>query len=398
MAKYYEDNYAEFINSASEKDFSDAIKHHEEETVRYYVPPAEFQFAAITSVDSENDKVSLIRLNGKEGGVVEALDYAVESKNIPAWEDTFNNGTKLAVIRRSATEAHCLPVSDNVKLSVGNRSTLSYKGSLAFTTRQVASPLAMAAVMENMITYRNKQKLQLAVIAGKVQAILTARYVPSDQRTIFKESMKELSKLPRYRFGGGYISHTNTLGFYDVASNGGDVVASVRVSDSSTGDGSISVAPRLKMKSDNGVMREVVFDNTWTQRHARFEVADFKTGLQGTVQACEDNAQKLASTMMIVINNPKTFVENSIKELNKLSKKYNTHIIGKQEKEDIKNAVDALLQFQNLSVWDYIDILWDIVPAGGSNQEAKESRERSVSKILLLDYDKLDQLKPENTK
>lgn len=390
MANYYEDYYSEHINSANEKDFLDAIKKHEDETVRYYIPPKEFQFAAISAVDTAKDTVSLIRLDGKEGGVVEYLEYSVESKAIDAWEDTYKNGTQLAIIKRSVNDGKVFPVSDNVKLSVGNRSTLSYKGSLTFTTRQVGSPIAMAKIMEDMIVFRNKQKLQLAVIAGKVQAILTARYIPSDQRIIFKDAGKELAKLPKYSFGGADISHTSSYGYYNVANQGSEVTAQVRVSDSSTGDGAISIAPHIKMRTENGKYRSVVFDESWKQRHARYEQSDFKAGLAAAVQACENNARKLADTMIIVINNPQIFHDNAITELNKLAKKFATHQIGKTEKENIGNAMNALLQFQNITVWDYIDLLWDIVPNGSTNADSKELREKTVSKILTLDFAKLD--------
>lgn len=431
MMKYYDDNYERFFDETEEQTFHDSVEAHELGLDRVYVMPRDVSIGEITNVNisfekDENGKNTEVigscearvicmpedyydlanidatteskETDTEESNVVAApepqrvyiniMTVNVNPKDAEAWLDTFESGTRLCLVSPKVVA----PISDNVKTSVINRTTLNYKGSVVAQTQLLkVSPLCLGAVMTDLIKAHNKYSLQLIVDGGKVQAILTKRYISSDQRTTFKEADKILKKGDVVgEFAGGYLSHTWTSAFYKVASEGKEIEATVRISDSSTGDGSIAICPRIT--TINGEKKSnIVFEDSWTQVHTKFELDELRLGLQASIQQAKNNAELLAGTMLQLINHPKDYTERVIEQLNRLAKKQATTPISKENEEKIKAEVAAFVVYQSLTVWDFISILWDIPQqAKLSSQTARDSLQRTVSKVLLLNHDEMD--------
>lgn len=327
---------------------------------------------------------------------INTMTVNVNPKDAEAWLDTFEKGTKLCLVSPKVIA----PISDNVKTSVINRTTMNFKGSIVQQTHLLkVSPLCLGAFMTDLIKAHNKYSLQLIVDGGKVQSILTKRYISSDQRTTFREADKILKKGDVVgEFVGGYLSHTWTSAFYKVASEGKEIEATVRISDSSTGDGSIAICPRIT--TINGEKESnIVFEDSWTQVHKTFELDELRLGLQASIQQAKNNAELLAGTMLQLINHPKDYTERVIDQLNKLAKKQATTPISKENEEKIKAEVAAFVTYQSLTVWDFISILWEIPQqAKLSSQTARDSLQRTVSRVLLLNHEEMDVVIPQKKK
>lgn len=429
MMKYYKDEYERFFNEKEEQTFHDSVEAHERHLDRIYVMPRDVSIGEITNVkismekDENGDEVigscearvicmpedyydlanndattESKETDTEESNVVAApepqrvyintMTVNVNPKEAEAWLDTFANGTKLCLVSPKVIA----PISDNVKTSVINRTTMNYKGSIVQQTHLLkVSPLCLGAVMTDLIKAHNKYSLQLIVDGGKVQSILTKRYISSDQRTTFNEADEILKKGDVVgEFAGGYLSHTWTSAYYKVASEGKEIEAMVRISDSSTGDGSIAICPRIT--TINGEKKSsIVFEDSWTQVHAKFELDELRLGLQASIQQAINNAELLAGTMLQLIQHPKDYTQRVIEQLNRLAKKQATTPISKENEEKIKAEVDAFVAYQNLTVWDFISILWDIPQQSKlSSQTARDSLQRTVSKVLLLNHDEMD--------
>jgi len=358
------------------------------ETVEDVSEKAEEEVSEDSENTSEETETTDVTVPEPQRVYINIMTVNVNPKDAEAWLDTFANGTKLCLVSPKVIA----PISDNVKTSVINRTTMNFKGSIVQQTHLLkVSPLCLGAFMTDLIKAHNKYSLQLIVDGGKVQAILTKRYISSDQRTTFREADKILKKGDVVgEFAGGYLSHTWTSAYYKVASEGNEIEATVRVSDSSTGDGSIAICPRIT--TINGEKKSsIVFEDSWTQIHTKFELDELRLGLEASIQQAKNNAELLAGTMMQLINHPTDYTQRVIEQLNKLAKKQATTPISKENEEKIKAEVAAFAAFQNLTVWDFISILWDIPQQSKlSTQTARDSLQRTVSRILLLNHDEMD--------
>lgn len=447
---YYEDNYEQMFNNTEEKAFFKFVEDHELNLRREYVLPKDVNIAEILSVKTERDENDEIKSckarivyipadyrtlvedesdesdeteetedadeteepetsenednETEEAGEteetpktekpllvnasIEAVNVYVSPLDAEAWEDTYNVGTKLCVV----TPKSVFPLSDNAKLSCINRTAMNFKGSIVQQTQILKiSPMTMGAFIGDLIKAHNKHSLQLIIDGGKVQAILTKRYISSDQRVTFKETQKVMKNGVVGEFAGGYLSHTWTSASYKVASEGKEIEANVRVSDSSTGDGSIAICSQMKVNNSNTKTSSIVFDDSWTQVHTKFDAKAFNLGLNACIQQAQNNAETLAGTMMQLIQHPKEYSKKAIEALNKMAKKHSTTPISKENTDKILANVDAVATYQNLTVWDFISILWEIPQQSSiTTQSGRDSLQKTVSRILLLDHEELD--------
>lgn len=384
---YENDFYQKLFKNGEEDLFTDEIETHEQNLRRLEESPKDLNFYGIDDVDPTTKEATLCRLVDNE---LEWITIPIEDSMSAAWADTFSVGTCLAVkhVGIGGVESY-YPVSDNIKLSITNRAGLSYKGYIRDNTHLYGvKPVALASTIESLVRAYNKNKLKLVIDGGKCQAILTARYVPSDQRKIFAEAKKFLSDETPCDFAGGYVSHTYSECYYKVASEGREIEATVRVRDSSTGDGSIAVTPRITTY-ENGKTISVAGDDEWLQRHSKFDSKDYKEGILSCITKVKEWSAKLAESMMYPIKDANKFFDKAIAELNKLARKMSSSPIGKDAKEKLKQEVDTLVQFQTLTLWDFIEILWQL-PAKAQSEASRESLEKTVSRILVLDIDSLN--------
>lgn len=377
---YFEDFYQSLFNEDSETGFLDEIANHEGSLKRIDIPSRDLEFCGIFDVSAEANATMKRIL---PSGDIETFTVKVEDTD--AWNDTYNVGTKLAVKHGN----NYYPVSDNIKLSVFNRSGFAYKGLIRENTQSLGvNPMSVANSFEALVKAHNKQTLQLVLDGGKIQAVLTNRYVPTDQRKIFKLGKQYLAEGGSCDFAGGYVSHTYSEAYYKVASEGKEITATVRLRDSSTGDGCVAATPRITIV-DNGKTVTIAGDDEWTQRHSKFAETDLRVGVLASISKVKEWAAKLAESMLVCIANPMSFYDKVFGELNKLARKMSTSPIGKADKEKFKAELESTMQFQTITLWDFIQLLWSI-PSRAQGQANKESMERTVSRILLLDIDKLN--------
>lgn len=383
---YYEDFYQSLFGENGEDGFLNEIATHESNLKRVDVPSKKLQFCGIFDADKDTGSVTVKRM--LSSGDCET-DNFIDIDHAEAWYDTFKVGTKIAVRIEAENGVRYYPVSDNIKLSVFNRSGFSYKGLIRENTQSLGvNPLSVANSYEALVRAHNKQTMQLVVDGGKVQALLTNRYIPTDQRKIFNLGKQYLTEGGSCTFAGGYVSHTYSEAYYMVASEGREITATVRLRDSSTGDGCVAATPRITI-TDNGKTVTISGDDEWSQRHSKFAETDLRVGVLASIAKVKEWSGKLAESMLVSILNPLIFYDKVIAELNKLARKMSTSPISKAEKEKIKTDIESVIQYQTITLWDFIQMLWEI-PSHASGQANKESLERTVSRVLLLDIDKLN--------
>ena len=379
MEKYF-DYYEENFKSSDVEAFNKAVTSHEEAIERIYCKPGDIRLYGITEI--VNDEVTLVHDNGD--GTTDTVNFTPES--LPIWENTQRFAGMALILERGNLNERIIPVSDNVKLSVSNRTGLSFKGAIS---EQKISKTSLGKVMEDLIKQHNKNSMQLICIEGKVKSILTAIYKYTEQPVIFAAATDILADMPAFSFAGGHVSHTSSMGVYqvqDIPEN--KIQAFVAVSDSSTGDAGVTINPILKM---NG--RYASMDDAWFSRHCKIELSEIRSGTRAAIQKAKDNVTLLANTATIVLQNPLAYLKNAIEKLNGLAKRMGSLPIGKKAAQDLENNLEDMLWVSSkITVWDIIELLWDY-PAQSSSDDNRLSTERTVSRILSLNHAELDVIK-----
>lgn len=96
-------------------------------------------------------------------------------------------------------------------------------------------------------------------------------------------------------------------------------------------------------------------------------------------------------TIGITLQNPGAYAKNVCDELNKLAKKMSgMQIPGKTVKTFISSVEGLSMIRSNLTVWDVIEILWDLPESTGTGENYKDSLMKTVSRVINLDHTGLD--------
>lgn len=387
MRERFKDDFIVTVNS--QEMFDSEVLQHESSIERRMVKPGELAIFGIIEMTEGIDGRYSAQLARLEQTSVDMVSIAVNDEALPIWKDTFECGSKMAIVLNWDTFVPtAIPVSDNVKLSVSNRSTLGFNGKIS---EQKCSNIALAKTFEDMIRQRSRNSLQLICIEGKVQSILTGRYKATNQVEVFNTCMSEFSKESgEIEFTGGSISHVMSSGVWTMQRNT-EIQPSVEVRDSSTGDGGIGIAPRLTAKG-----RNVLFDDAWTSRHCSITLSEIRNGSKAALSKAMDNVSLLMATQSIPISHPVAYMKNVISELNKLAKKMGSILISKKGTEYLIDQLNTMLMFNSSPVvWDFIDILWAYPEDDQISDEHRSSLEKTVSRILTIDHTKMDAIKEE---
>lgn len=375
----YKDNYCEHFTFGKGDEFKQAVKIHENAIDRIAVTPKMLEFYSISRVNG--NEIVLMRLD--EDGQMCEKSIRISDEDIPIWSDT-SRVTGIAVVSDHGMHTErVIPVSDNVKLSIGNRSTLSYKGLIS---EQKCSKVALARVMEDLIVSHNRHKLQLIIIEGKLQSILTIRYKATDQPKIFETATSEIKDIEDFGFCGGYVSHTRSIGLWRIKQVDKKIAAYIEVSDSSSGDGGVNICPII---SANG--KRVAFDDAWFSRHCKIEMSEISAGVKAAMGKAQDNAALLISTSNLTLMNPIEYSKNVIKELNRLGKRMKSTPISKKLQNALLEHVNDYEQgAPYVTVWDIIEIFWEAPSLYSESEVHQRSLEKTMSRILTLNHLELD--------
>lgn len=379
MYKYI-DNYE--YTTKNNDEFLDEIRDHEKNTERTDVTVNDLNFYK-GSFDESNNILSLERIVKDENGGSYITSENVIINDKETILDTINHGTGLFI---KGSDTQVWPVSDNIKTSLTNRSSLRFPGSIS---ELPVSKLALASCYEDLIRSNNKKALKVISIYGKAQAIVSKRYVPSDQEYVFCKVLEFLKNdYPDISLSQGFVCHTKSSCLWDLGSTkeNKNIKLLLRVSDSSTGDSSISFSPAIKVGRKNAI----TFDNAYRSRHFTISDKEIEEGLASTLLKAQNNAAKLLETAAITLEHPERYFKNILNELNKLAKKMGSVQIGKKLTENAYEAFDGLMFCKpNITVWDCIEVLWDL-PKEAKSEASRASLEKTVSRILTINHKKYD--------
>lgn len=104
-----------------------------------------------------------------------------------------------------------------------------------------------------------------------------------------------------------------------------------------------------------------------------------------------DNAQQLLDTVSITLQNPGAYAKNICEELNKIAKKMSGVLIpGKTVKTFISSVEGLSLIRSNLTVWDIIEILWDLPESTTNSEGHKDGLMKTVSRVITLNHANMD--------
>ena len=163
----------------------------------------------------------------------------------------------------------CLPVSQNCKLSLGNRSSLTFNGDFNTTINKVA----LARMYEDLIPRETKKgKIQIITVYGKAQAMMTNVYSSVSHESYFDK----VNSMVKKRFGeaaelkSGYISQKWTratwyIGEFKSEKDSTQIVKlGITAMDSQTGYSGAVLQPCI---FSGKTSHEMFFDETWYAKH-----------------------------------------------------------------------------------------------------------------------------------
>lgn len=298
------------------------------------------------------------------------------------------------IVENGNGETVIAPVSPLCKLSLGNRSKLSFTGDLTIPVNK----LALAALYEDFLKRETtKEELQVICVYGKIQAVMTNVYSPIGHDEFFKMVDKKLDE----RFGAevemrrGYVSHkwsraTWYIGEYTTptGSNQQKIQLGLSAMDSQSGHSGAVLQPCLFSGRKN---RGMLFDDAWYSKHMALSEEGINEALDTVYMTLNDNAQKLVDTIGIVINHPALYAQKLCAELNKLAKQTSTVALPSKTIKSFISTVSGLEAIRSsVTVWDVIEILWDIPETTGASEAHKDGLMKTVSRVLAINHTALD--------
>lgn len=375
----FQDNYEVSFSDEKREAFFEEVKDREANTQRIKIESNKTRFYEISVED--NGSIKCRRIN--DNGEIETNHLTPFGETKDIWVDTikFGSGMCIEVIDSNTGKVRFFPVSSIAKLSLHNRTGISFVGDY----RQNISKLALARLYEDFTKIRCSKTATAIVIYGKLQAMMSARYAPISQEEVFRWTEdKLLEQFDALKFMGGSVTHERNKGAWTCKIEDG-IEMGIAISDSSSGYSGVIMAPVIK--SDN---RNIRFDNSWYSRHEKIEEGDIKTGLEAIYLDFENISQKIVQSRFIILNNPQAYAMNVFDALNKLASKMSSAKLPEILKKTIDNRVQTLCMVKNrVRVWDIINIFWDI-PQEGSSPDHIEKLQKTVSRILSLEHKKYD--------
>lgn len=385
----YQDKYEVLITDKDE--FENEIIDRENNTKRIRLDNDSVEFYAIYIDESGN--ICGKRIVDDEKITTKVIQYADEDSdnnangiNRNVWLDTIKFGSGLAIYFKTIEEREsmCYPVSCIAKLSLHNRSGVSFVGEL----NQNFSKISLAKLYEDFITTKAGVASTAIIVYDKMQALMSSRYSPISQNTVFDWVEEKLTNdNSGASFKNGYVSHAKSLGSWDYAEKN-NVILGITVSDSSTGYSGIIVTPYVKI-IDSG--KGIHFgDKEWYSRHINVTFEDVEDGINAIYLESENIAKLLLETKYIQVNNPQFYAENVFEVLNSLAGRMHSAKLLDEVKKSVMQNVGRLVSTKPvIKVWDIVEIFWDI-PNSAQSDAYKKNLQKTVSRILSLDHSKYD--------
>ena len=387
------EKFNEMYESVFDKkdDFFSELEERSANTALYKVKPDSVKFYAGEVKDDS------MRLHHIIGNSVNMMPIGIGPENEALWKskEVEEVGLFMEFVNESGNgETIIAPVSPLCKLSLGNRSKLSFTGDLTVPVNK----LALASLYEDFLKRETtKEELQVICVYGKIQAVMTNVYSPIGHDEFFKMVDRKLDE----RFGKevemrrGYVSHkwsraTWYIGEYTApsGSNQRKIQLGLSAMDSQTGHSGAVLQPCLFSGRKN---RGMLFDDAWYSKHMALSEEGINEALDAVYLTLNDNAQKLVDTIGIVINHPAAYAQKLCAELNKLAKQISTVALPAKTIKNFISTVSGLEAIRSsVTVWDVIEILWDIPEATGSSEAHKDGLMKTVSRVLAINHSALD--------
>ena len=236
-------------------------------TALYRIKPDSVKFYA---GEVKDDSMQLRHIVGNS---VKTIPMGISPENEVVWKskEVEEVGLFMEFVDENGTgEVIIAPVSPLCKLSLGNRSKLSFTGDLTVPVNK----LALATLYEDFLKRETtKEELQVICVYGKIQAVMTNVYSPIGHDEFFKMVDGKLDE----RFGQevemrrGYVSHkwsraTWYIGEYTTPSgtNQQKIQLGLSAMDSQTGHSGAILQPCLFSGRKN---RGMLFDDAWYSKH-----------------------------------------------------------------------------------------------------------------------------------
>ena len=381
----HEDNYEGFFDKHDA--FMDELKERCAETKRYEVKPDEVTFY---SGHIEGNDMILERIVGSK---VESCAYPIAPENENIWKSA--DVQSIGLIIRFPDETGKLilvPLSQMSKLSIGNRTKLTFSGDWSMPVNKIALARMYEDLMQKEI---KKESVQIITVYGKVHAIMTQVYSPTGHDEFFEKIDVKVGE----RFGNvvtlrsGYISHkwsraTWYIGEYQNGNSARKVELGISAIDSQTGHSGAVLQPCLFSGRKKHAM---LFDDAWYSKHMALTEEGIGQAIDVVHMTLNDNAQKLLDTVTITVQNPGLYAKRICEELNKIAKKMSGALIpGKTVKTFISSVEGLSLIRSNLTVWDVIEILWDLPETTSAGEGHKDGLMKTVSRVITLNHSELD--------
>ncbi len=381
----FEDNYEGFFDF--ESDFTAALAERCKETKHYELKPDEMVLYGGQIV---GDVLELSRL---DNGTVTKKQVPIPPEHDTLWRSNESQEIGMYVeFPDGAGGTLVAPLSRMSKLSLGNRAKLTFNGDFAIPIDKVA----LAKVYEDMVRRETKkQTVQIISVYGKVQAVMTAVYSPIGHDEFFQKVNDGL----RARFGNvvlmkrGYISQkwsraTWDVGEYQSGNGSKKIRLGITAMDSQTGHSSAVLQPVIY---SGRKMEGIQFDDTWHSKHMALTDDGINKAIDTVYLELNDNAQKLMDTINITLQNPGHYAKNLCEQLNRLGKNTSGVLLPAKTIQSFVSTVEGLGYIRsNISVWDVIELLWDIPGTTCTSENHRDGLMKTVSRVLALDHSALD--------
>ena len=368
-------------------DFMNELRERCGGTCRCEMKPEDLSFFAAQS-DGQN-----IHLTWLEGEEIKSVDMPVNQGEEKLWSSDETNNIGLAVrYTDESGNAVVSPLSQLCKLSLGNRAKFTFNGDWSVPI----SKIALAKLYEEMLRREaKKETVQLINVYGKVQAIMSGVYSPIGHDEFFEKVGSKLAE----RFGStvdlrrGYISQkwsraTWYIGEFECDTVKQKVELGLSAMDSQTGHSGAILQPVL---FSGRKKRAMLFDDSWYAKHMALTEEGIEEAIDTTYMTLNDNAQMLLDTIGIKLKHPGAYARKVCTELNNLAKKSSGVQLPQKTINSFVSSVDGLSVIRsNITVWDVIEMLWDIPESTGTCENHIDGLMKTVSKVLALKHAELD--------
>lgn len=379
------DMYEGFFTESDE--FMKELKERCAETKRFELKPDEMELWYGQVVD---DSLELSKLDN-DTIAKKTVPIPTEYESLWKCEETKEIGLFIGFPDQNGQQM-IAPLSRMSKLSLGNRSKLTFNGDLTLPINKIA----LAKVYEDMTRRETKkQTIQIISVYGKVQAVMTEVYSPIGHDEYFEKISNNLSS----RFGAGvkmnrgYISQkwsraTWDIGEYQCDNSSKKIRLGVSAMDSQTGHSSAIIQPVIFSGRNMAAMH---FDDSWHSKHMALTDEGIAKAIEAVYLDLNDNAQRLMDTALITLKHPGTYAKNICNEINKLAKNTSGVQLPQKTMNSFITTVEGLGYIRsNITVWDVIEQLWDIPASTGTSENHRDGLMKTVSRVLSLDHLALD--------